>query len=445
MPTATTATLADYDHAVAAVRRWWLAGLAAVLLALPGATAHAAAPAPAPVPSANPCASTVANAQFGANTNRLGIIDLHFFNAGGAPVSYYECLRGRAHPLGVRSLVSGTITSLWGATFWRCERRTREFVATTTLADGSFVRGVSSTHTPSCARRFEIEAPGRVARGQLARLRLVDHWGTGGIATRLCITPPGERAGCRTVRFAKAARLATRRLRPQVRGGWRVELRVGTYRVATIVSVGVRAAAPTPPPTVLATGDSTMQSLDSYIADELGDDATVIPDVFPGYAISRGNGWRTLATGHVAQHKAPTVVMSIGAAEGFAMRGPDGAVSECCDEPWVAEYARRVGEMMRTYRRGGRARVFWLTIPAPNDPARAPIFAAVNTAVLRAAGGLRGVRVLRMDLLFTPDGYRDIIRYRGRDVRVREPDGIHLNVSGAAIAAREVVRAIRER
>ena len=50
--------------------------------------------------------------------------------------------------------------------------------------------------------------------------------------------------------------------------------------------------------------------------------------------------------------------------------------------------------------------------------------------------------MLRTDVLFSPDGYRDVMRWRGRDVRVREPDGIHLNVSGTAIAASAIVRAI---
>jgi hypothetical protein len=33
--------------------------------------------------------------------------------------------------------------------------------------------------------------------------------------------------------------------------------------------------------------------------------------------------------------------------------------------------------------------------------------------------------------------------YGGRDVRVRDPDGIHLSVAGAEIAAREVIKALR--
>ncbi len=120
------------------------------------------------------------------------------------------------------------------------------------------------------------------------------------------------------------------------------------------------------------------------------------------------------------------------------MTGPDGVEHACCDEPWVAEYARRVRRTMVTY-----GRVFWLTVVAQKGPGRAPIVAAVNAAILRAAEGLPDVHVVRLDLLFSPNGYRETIRYRGRTVRVREPDGIHLNIAGAEIAAREVVKALR--
>jgi hypothetical protein len=61
---------------------------------------------------------------------------------------------------------------------------------------------------------------------------------------------------------------------------------------------------------------------------------------------------------------------------------------------------------------------------------------------MRAAGGLSGVTVVRVDQLFSPHGYQDVFRYRGRDVRVRELDGIHLNISGTAILAKLLAPAI---
>ena len=56
-----------------------------------------------------------------------------------------------------------------------------------------------------------------------------------------------------------------------------------------------------------------------------------------------------------------------------------------------------------------------------------------------------GVTILRMDRLFSPDGYQESIRYRGRAVDVREPDRIHPNVSGTAIAATVISRLLRGR
>lgn len=51
--------------------------------------------------------------------------------------------------------------------------------------------------------------------------------------------------------------------------------------------------------------------------------------------------------------------------------------------------------------------------------------------------------MIRIDQMFSPLGFQQTIRYRGRQVDVREPDGIHLNIAGTAIAAREIARQIR--
>ena len=49
-----------------------------------------------------------------------------------------------------------------------------------------------------------------------------------------------------------------------------------------------------------------------------------------------------------------------------------------------------------------------------------------------------------MDLVFTPDGYRNVISNRGRDVDLRDVDVVHLNVAGAVIAAKLVAPALGE-
>lgn len=247
--------------------------------------------------------------------------------------------------------------------------------------------------------------------------------------------------------LARPASVATRHFRPETRGQWRVTLRVSSrIRVRGSVAVGVRdLAARTAALTVLATGDSTMQGLESFLSDELGRDARVVSDVRPVLSLSGPNAWAPIAVAQTARTRQDATVISIAANEGLPMRVADGTTHECCDEAWTAEYARRMRKTMRTYRREGRARVYSLTIAAPRDPKRVPIVAAVNAAILRAAAGLKGVRVLRMDQLFSPEGYSETMRYLGDDVPVREPDGIHLNVRGLEIAALAVVEAIQGR
>ncbi|MEA2220920.1 MAG: hypothetical protein QOJ35_3546, partial [Solirubrobacteraceae bacterium] len=237
------------------VRRASWAALAAVACVAPCAGADGRASGA----DLDPCASARQTSTLVAGANRRGVIDLHFFGAAGAPVAFFECVGGRAHALGERSSTPGTITDLWAATSWRCGRLSRRFAATATLPGGSRAVGHGSVRTVSCAHRFAIAVPRRLAPGRLARVRIADRWGIGGVRTRLCVTSPLGARDCRSVVFATAVGVATRRFRATSRGRWRVELRVARRRVVASIAVGVPAAARRPrPPTVLATGDSTI-------------------------------------------------------------------------------------------------------------------------------------------------------------------------------------------
>jgi len=207
---------------------------------------------------------------------------------------------------------------------------------------------------------------------------------------------------------------------------------------------------------VLATGDSMMQGIDGFLADELGGTATVRSDVRLGSSLSRpapepepGTGpsaseWEPIARDQEARLRPSAVVVSIGAGEGFTMTTPTGAKEICCGEPWAAEYARRTQVVMGSYARArSRGRLLWLTIALPRDARRRAITTVVNSQIVATAATLPGVRVVRMDELFTPDGYRDVMRYRGRDVDVRDSDGVHLNVAGTAIAAKLVAEELK--
>ena len=387
-----------------------------------------------------------------ADTSRIGLIDLAFVDAAGSSVEFLERIGDRLVRVGTAQS-DQLVTVLLSATTWSCDRTERRFVATATRPDGSLALAGFSVRTPSCATRFELTAPRRLDPGEVARVKIVDRWGIGKVTPQLCVTPPEGPRACRPVALRHGATVAVRRFRATARGDWSAALRVRDRNVAAAnVTVGQGAVRPDLP-TVLATGDSTMQGIDGFLGDELAGTASVVSDVRIGTAISKSGQpglpqsddpaalqWLALATQQTARLRQAATVVSLGAAEGFPMVAPDGTRVVCCDAPWSAEYARRARLMMLAYARRERARVLWLTVPLPRDDRRLTITRAVNGAIVTAAQGIATAKVLRMDLVFTPNGYVDVIRYKGRDVAVRDTDGVHLNVAGTAIAAKIVAQ-----
>lgn len=420
---------------------WRSFALAALLLAVLSAPARAQAPALPPLPASG-CHVGPSTNFLAADATQPGVINLLFFGAQGTSVEFFECVDQTLRPLGRMASPAGQATKLLEATTWDCARASRSFVARTMLPDGRLVAGAYAVRTGSCATRFELGVPRRAARGKVARVRVVDRWGIGGFKPRLCIAPPRGDKACSAVGFKKAVTIRTRRFRPRMDGRWRIELRVDKHRARRTITVG-GGRAPKAPPVILATGDSMMQGVDNFLADELGDSGTLRSDIRVGTGISKSD-WRAIARTQVKRYRPRFTVMSVGVNEGFAMRTPAGASVECCDRPWLAEYERRLRSMMATYRRKTAGRVIWLTLPLPRGGPKGETITAVNGAIVRAAKGMKGVSVLRMDTLFTPNGFTEVIRYRGRYIRVRTADGIHLNVSGTAIAAKVVAAAIRK-
>ena len=418
--------------------------LAAVAVAACSSAAHAAAPGPPPI---DPCATPTDSNHLVADATSPGLVDLVFYNAKGARVVFFECVGDRLRRLGAKRADDPSIpvTKLSAAATWSCDTLARRFAAVAILPDGQIAFGSYGVRTPSCASRFELDAPTRVKPGARARVRVVDRWGIGDIRPRLCIVPSRGDTRCRTLAFPKAVTVASRRFRAEARGRLRVELRVNRERITTSVDVGGEGARRVAIPTVYAAGDSTMQGIDSFLADELGSSMYVRSDARPGSGISRGVYWKYHAVSQTKRLRQRATVFSVGAAsDGLPIPTALGIPQLCCGEPWIQEYANRTRVIMQTFLRDGRARVVWLTPPEPRYAPRAEITHAINVAVERAAEGLKGVKVLRIDLMFSPGGYRDVIRYRGRDVRVRESDGVHLNIAGTAIAAKAVAEAIRE-
>ena len=198
---------------------------------------------------------------------------------------------------------------------------------------------------------------------------------------------------------------------------------------------------------LLVTGDSLSTPLDVTLARRLtASGVEVERDPHLGGAISNTEliDFGRLAVTQTARHRPDAVVVFIGANEGFPMEDAGGEEVECCGADWAAIYANRVRQMIHAYRRGGAGRVYWITVPTPRDPDRQEIGRVVNAAIAVAAQPWRAdVRVIDAVARFAPGGrYQGAIDVGGREVLVRESDGIHLNRRGSELLADDVTTAL---
>lgn len=381
--------------------------------------------------------------RLGADVSKTGTVTLGYFGKPGSAVFYYERVGSVLKPLGLLPIGATGFVSLKDAVAWRCDRVERRFESIEVQPDGARALGSADVRTGSCAQRFRLSAPARVRLHKRARVRIADRWNVGAIRTKLCITPPGAHTACRSLQFLPAVEVRSRLFRATENGRWKVDLRVRGHHIRTSVRVGPGVTVK-PAPSVLMTGDSTMEGIDNFVADRLGESARVHSDARPGENLSNGTRWLTRAANQANRVKPKTTVVSLGAGEGNTMQTPGGASVVCCDARWVLEYQRRVSTMMNSYRRGGKGKILWLTLATPRSKLLADITAKVNRAILAAAQGRPGVKVLRVDLALTPDRYRDVIHFRGQDVRVRSVDGVHLSAAGTSIVAGFVEKALRK-
>ena len=212
-------------------------------------------------------------------------------------------------------------------------------------------------------------------------------------------------------------------------------------------TIGERPPARRPLRTLLVTGDSMSQPLDSDIASQLASRGVRVirdPHIGTGISTSFVVDWGQLSTAQVRANHPDAVVVFIGANDGFPMPAVGGHQVPCCSATWAVIYADRVRQIANNYRRSGAARVYWLTLPAPRDPARQRIARVVNAAIKVAVQPWADqIRVVDTVPIFTPGfAYRDAMTVGGIDTIVRQADGIHLNDAGSSLLANIVLRSI---
>lgn len=366
-----------------------------------------------------------------------GWVALRLQGTRGRTVRLTERLAGGAELPVAELTLAGETTGRRRALPWRCDRLERTLVATAVAADGRQERAEATVRTAACPRRIALErVTGRAGRGLTIRLR--DRWGVGDYAAEVCAAPRGSRLRCRSVRFAVGVRRRVVRLAASRPGRYRVRVRTD-FGQRTDTSALVRRAGGRF--RLLATGDSMIQIIDSFLAQRLkGKGARVVSDAHISTGITKPAllDWVRHAAGTARSVRPDVTVMFIGANDGFNLKRPDGSAAPCCSGPWVDAYARRVRTMMRSYLRSGNGRLYWLLLPTPRGKNFQPVFRGVNAAIEQAARDFDASEVRLLDLrrTFTPGGH-----FRSKH---RQADGVHFTTSGASITASLILRALRQ-
>ena len=338
-----------------------------------------------------------------------------------------------------------SISVLTNGAQWRCDRLDRTFAIVGHDPDGADAgRGVFSVRTPSCRHRLSLKAPRRAKPGRFVTATVRDTFGTGRIQARVCLA-----GRCKALRLRPGDSVGRLRLRVLDQTGIKsLRLTAPGQRLEQSIAVGV------PPgeevasgPTVLITGDSLMQSVDAIISDRLASRANVVSDVKIASSLTRTTvvDYSELSRQQVRRHEPAATAIFLGANDFFPMTTPEGAEVQCCGGPWGVEYERRARALMETYAQRGTAAVAWLAVPAMRDSRRDEPGRVVNAAIRRAAEDVPGAFIVPVDELLTPDGvYRPTVKRGGRQVPIREDDGIHLTIAGARIVAVAALEGLRE-
>ncbi|HTZ87011.1 MAG TPA: GDSL-type esterase/lipase family protein [Solirubrobacteraceae bacterium] len=394
-----------------------------------------------------PCASLapVSTGEVGAltlsaSTSMLGCIGLTVHGATAPSVTVAETpSEGPVYERPATVEVHEGTASVDPAPIWRCDRPTRSFRVTEVSPDGTEQSASTSVSTPSCAKRLSARLlPQRWHRGHQITIALRDRWDLGDLHVEACLDAPHAHS-CAVTTMKPGSQPALLHVRASASGSH--ELEVSDAYERTHLPVHILSSRPV----LLATGDSEMQVLDDDLASELSGSggASVTGDARQSTAISSPFffDWPRHAFGQVADHHPDIVAMFLGGNEGFRL-----GTADCCGDDWSQAYSERVAGMMRTYRQGGAASVYWFLIPTPSKEPFVKVVRAVNRGIISAAAEFpEGVHVFDLRPVFSPGGrYIDSLTHDGRTLTVHEPDGFHLSASADTIVAHMFVERLRE-
>lgn len=206
-----------------------------------------------------------------------------------------------------------------------------------------------------------------------------------------------------------------------------------------------RTITPAAPLDLLFTGDSLQESSGPKVAAYANAQRHVVagctvPKYSTGLVRDDYFDWPAYAKTLAGQRVPEAVSFMIGGNDGQNM-SVGGKILTAGSTEWAAEYQRRAALVMKAFTAVG-ARVYWIGMPIARSDRLTGIYKVLNDSVRKAASATPGVTYVDIWAMFAPNGhYQDSFANEyGQVERMRNSDGIHLSVAGAAYLARRELK-----
>ena len=214
------------------------------------------------------------------------------------------------------------------------------------------------------------------------------------------------------------------------------------------VSAHQRVPTPGDPLRVWMAGDSLMGTIAESFeeAESASNDVAVSNDVQIGTGLARPDvlNWPATIAREMATGKPDIVVLVFGANDDqdMAVSGHRVVLGTAA---WKAEYARRVSAVMNEVASPFRT-LIWLEPPLTARPRINQTNAVIDQVLVAAAATHPGVRVVSLAPTLAPNGVFDeyLGGSSGQPIQVRDTDGVHLTLAGAALVTPLIRRIVEQ-
>lgn len=220
----------------------------------------------------------------------------------------------------------------------------------------------------------------------------------------------------------------------------------GETTTTTTIPITHRTPTASEPLRIVVAGDSLMADIGGELSRQMEGDPILVSEdwkVSSGLVRPDFFNWPAHLEETMADDDPEVVIIGFGGNDSQAMTGPDGVLDLGSDE-WKAEYQRRVAQVLDVLEADGRT-VYWMGLPAMNVSKIEATRKVINEVVQTELSARPWAHYIDTEPAISPGGTftSHLPDDEGKQVRVRQSDGVHASVDGVRRLTIPIVDAVR--